>query len=277
VWDVAASKPKAKAKARTQGPTKAPFKKPALDKRDIFIRQYLIHSNATRAYREAGYQDHVGIHQSASNLLRSPYVQSRIADMRAEQLAKLDVKVEQVFDRYRAVAFGDPAAITEFITGACRYCHGIEHGYQWKTAREFSDAVEEYMGKGEAYHANHTAPDCEGGFGYRFSNPPHPDCPECDGEGIPRVRFKDTRLMTDDERKLFAGVKETQNGIEFKLNDQMVALKALAEHLHFNKLRDESIANTLLNAITELQDRGIMGRMPIASTTPKPPAEGSEA
>lgn len=268
---MAARKSQTKPKAKPTGPAKAPRKKPALDKRDEFIRLYLIHKNASRAYREAGYQDGAHVRTSAHHLLASPYVQQRLADAREEHLAKLDVKVDQVFDRFRAIAFGDPAAITEHVTGACRYCHGNDHRYQWKTPREFSDAVEAYMAKGEAYHAVHSPPDSEGGYGYRFSAAPHPDCPECDGEGIARVRFKDTRLMTDDERKLFAGVKETQNGIEFKFNDQLAALKALAEHLQFYKARDESNANALARAVAELQDRGAMGRMPINN---KPEGDG---
>lgn len=42
-----------------------------------------------------------------------PYVASRQADQREIILASLDLKVEHVFDRFTAIAFGDPAAITE--------------------------------------------------------------------------------------------------------------------------------------------------------------------
>lgn len=34
--------------------------------------------------------------------------------------------------------------------------------------------------------------DPQGGYGYDLNLAPHPDCPECDGHGIPRVVFKDT-------------------------------------------------------------------------------------
>lgn len=262
-----------KGKKASRGSTKAPRKQPALDRREEFIRLYLIHKNASQAYREAGYQDGPGTRQNAHRLLTSDYVRDRLAEEREKALAKLDVKVEAVLDRFKAIAFGDAAAITEYVVGACRYCYGHDHRYQWRTHREFADAMEAYMAKGETYHANHAAPDDEGGYGYRFNVPPHPECPECEGDGIPEVRFKDTRLMTPDERKLFAGVKQTQHGIEFKLNDQIAALKELAEHVQFYKARDDHNANALARAIAELQDRGQMGRMPIRKDTPKPEGE----
>ena len=99
---MAAKQSQTKASAKARGPAKAPRKKPALDKRDEFIRLYLIHKNASRAYREAGYQATTGLHQCAHALLRSPYVQERLADERETQLARLDVKVDQIFDRFKA-------------------------------------------------------------------------------------------------------------------------------------------------------------------------------
>ncbi len=268
-----AIKPRAKAKA---GAAKPPRGKPAQDKRDIFIRQYLIHKNKTKAYREAGFNSPPHTErQNAHRVFTSEYVQDRITEAREENLRSLDVKVTDVFDRFKAIAFGDAAAITKYITGACRYCHGIDHRYQWRTQREFADAMEAYMGKGETYHANHTAPDCEGGFGYMHKTPPHPDCPECEGEGVDRVRFKPTQLMTEDERKLFAGVKVTQHGIEFKLNDQMAALKELAEHLQFYKERDETNANAIAVLLERMREASAIGRMPLRKDEPK--ADGGDA
>jgi len=255
-----------------KGSGKAPRKKPALDKRDEFIRLYLIHKNASQAYREAGYKATTSVRQNAHDLLTSPYVRDRLADARENVLARLDVKVDQVFDRFKAIAFGDPAALTEYIIGACRYCHSMDHRYHWKTHREYADAMEAYMQLPEAARIYKIAPDDEGGYGYKASAPPHPDCPECDGRGIPSVQFKDTRLMTPDERKLFAGVKVTQHGIEFKLNDQMGALKELAEHIQFYKERDETNANAVARLITDLRARGTIQRMPLR----KDPPEGEQ-
>lgn len=258
-----------KGKKASRGSAKAPRKQPALDRREEFIRFYLIHKNASQAYREAGYQDGPGTRQSASALLSSPYVQDRLADEREKTLAKLDVKVEDVLDRFKAIAFGDAAAITEYVVGACRYCHGIDHHYQWRHQDELTQATEDAIRESDRSGKAARFPDAHGGIGYRASMPPHPDCPNCDGDGIARVKFKDTRLMTPDERKLFAGVKQTQHGIEFKLNDQVAALKELAEHVQFYKARDDHNANALARAIAEIQDRGAMGRMPLRKDQPE--------
>lgn len=270
------STPRKPAAAKRKGPAKPkPAKRtPAIDRREVFIRQYLIHKNKARAYREAGFDTSPQAdRQNAHRLFTTDYVQSRIQDERSQHLAALDVQVATVFDKLKAVAFGDAAAITEYVTGACRYCHGVDHRYQWRTHREFADAMEVYMGKGELHHAVYAPPENEGGYGFRQSAAPHPDCPECEGEGVSRVRFKDTRLMTDDERKFFAGVKQTQHGIEFKFNDQMAALKDLAEHLQFFKARDEANANAIGRLIADLHSRGEISRMPMRADTAQPEAE----
>lgn len=60
------------------------------DRREAFVRHFLIHGNATRAYREAGYKDGPGTRQSAHRLLTSADIQARIAEERQELLAMLD-------------------------------------------------------------------------------------------------------------------------------------------------------------------------------------------
>lgn len=230
-------------------------------RREAFVRHYFIHQNASRAYREAGYKDGPGTRQSAHRLLTSADIQARILEERQKLLAALYMKVEDLVRRYRDIAFADIASIVGLHAGVCRYCHGIDHRYHWKTHRAFADAMQVYMGK--LHHTIYAAPDDEGGYGYRFSVAPHPDCPECDGEGEPRVRFKDTRLMTDDERKLFVGVKQTQHGIEFKFNDQMSALKELAKRIGFHEAKDDRNTSAVVRLILDLQHRSQMQRMPL--------------
>lgn len=266
---MAGKRTSAKGKTKPRGPAKASRRKPAQDKREIFIRQYLIHKNASRAYREAGYQDGTGTAQSAHRLLTTAYVQRRLAEEQQQLLEMLDVKVETVFKRLKDVAFGDIAAITEYIVGSCRYCHGVGHQYQWRDEAEHDEAIEEAIresdrsGKLVKY-----PPSLDGGTGYSRNVPPHPDCPQCDGDGISRIRFKDTRLMTDAERALFSGVEQTQHGMKYRFEDRMAALERLAENLQFYKERDETNANAVARLIAELQDRGQVGRMPLRKDEP---------
>lgn len=257
-------KSKAKAKVAT---AKVPRQKPAQDRRDIFIRQYLIHKNASRAYRESGYEDGPSVHQNASRLLTSDYVQRRLADAKAETLAKLDVKAEDVLRRLVNIAFADAAEITAYEVGACRYCHGVDHHYHWRTQRELDDETSAAIKESDRSGKPVKWPDPIGGTGYTTKSPPHPDCPECDGAGIPRLRFKDTRLLTPAERALFAGVEQTQNGLRYRFNDQMAAIKHIAEHVQFFKARDEANANAFARAIAEISTRG--SKMPLRKDEPK--------
>lgn len=263
------SPPKGKKAKKPTGPEKAPRKKPALDKRELFIRQYLIHKNASRAYLEAGFEGGIYTRQNAHRLLTSDYVQGRLAEEQARALDELDVKVDQVFTRLKHIAFGDIAQITQYKVGACRYCHGVGHAYQWRDIAEYQAelelAIAESDRSGKPVKYPHSQ---DGGFGYSRNLPPHPECPQCDGDGIPRIVFKDTRLMTEAERALFAGVEQTQHGIKYRFEDRMAAIERLAEHLQFYKKRDDHNANALARAIAEIQSRGAMGRMPINQGKP---------
>ena len=78
-------------------------------------------------------------------------------------------------------------ALTAYRRGACRYCHGIEHHFQWKTPREFSEAVELHMLKSEAYQAQ-PPPRPKWKAATATASPQHPQ------PGLPRMRRPGHRL-----------------------------------------------------------------------------------
>ncbi len=230
-----ATRPKAPAKPRA----KPKAERPTEDKREIFIRRYLIHKNASRAYVEAGYQDGPGTRQSAHRLLTSAYVQGRLAEEQAEILRTLDVEVATVFSRLRDMAFADATQVTSYHVGACRYCHGKDHRYHWRTPREYEAALAEAIRESDKTGKHVALPDNAGGYGFSAKLPANPECPECDGYGVPQPVFKDTRLMTDAEKALFAGVEVTERGLKFKINDQVAALNRLGTELGMFKTQHE--------------------------------------
>ncbi len=73
---------------------------------------------------------------------------------------------------------------------------------------EYEDAVKKAM------LANKAPPQDVGGYGYDDTLDPNPDCPQCNGSGIGRAHFHDTRDLTGPARRLFAGVKEGKFGVE---------------------------------------------------------------
>jgi phage terminase small subunit len=239
------------------------------NRREVFIRKYLEIGNASQAYRKAGYKDGPGTRQSAHRLLTSAYVQARILEERQKLLAVLDVKVEDVVRRFRDIAFADIADVVALHSGACRYCHGIDHAYQWRTPREFKASLAEPSSECVLERSEETTISPEGGYGYDLNRPPHPDCPECDGYGIPLVVLKDTRLLSDAERAVFAGVVKTKNGTYYRFHNQVEALKELAVRLGFYTDSDDSQDNALAQAVLELQSRGQIGRMPLWKGVPE--------
>lgn len=64
---------------------------------------------------------------------------------------------------------------------------------------------------------------------------PNPQCLKCVGLGVRMVELADTRKLTGAARRLYAGAKQTKDGIEIKMRDQDGALKSLASYLGMEK------------------------------------------
>lgn len=200
-----------------------------LNKREeAFIREYIVDMNGTQAAIKAGYSPRTA-GQKANNLLKKVEILTEIQAQIKARFERLDIDADTLLNRAATVLRADPRQLTSHHIGACRYCWGVEHRYHWRTPREFSEAVEQHMLKGEAYQANHPAPDNEGGYGYRKTRGPNPDCPECDGLGVPYTVFADTKHLSDEAAILFEGVKESRHGIEFVMASKKEAFDVLAK------------------------------------------------
>ena len=71
--------------------------------------------------------------------------------------------------------------------------------------------------------------------------------------------------MTDAEKIVFEGVKETKNGIQYVMADRMAALVAIGKHLGlFERAKNEGI-DAVAEAIRQISDAG--SAMPIRSVT----------
>lgn len=139
---------------------------------------------------------------------------------------------DQVLAELSAIAFADFNELVEYRRGACRHCHGTEHRFQYRTqvalnlatyaARKAFERSPESLT--EEFKFEH------GGVGYRRTLEPHPECPECDGLGEEYPVLKDTRKLTPQARRLYAGVKLTKDGIEVKTQSKDKALELLMRH-----------------------------------------------
>ena len=71
--------------------------------------------------------------------------------------------------------------------------------------------------------------DQEGGIGFNPHMAPHENCPDCMGEGTIHTIVKDTRFLSPAAVALYAGIKQTKDGIEVKMHPKTDALEKLAQ------------------------------------------------
>lgn len=187
-----------------------------------FVEEYLIDLNAKQAAIRAGYAER-SAEVTASRLLSNAKVAAAIQERMSARSQRTKITADMVLDRWWSIATADPGSLTQLRRGCCRYCHGDDHLFQWKDEAEFSRALDN-ADEGKE-------PSDEGGYGFRPFYTPHPSCPECGGEGMPRVYAEDTRNLGPEAKMLFAGVKQTKEGLEVKMQDQAKALENVARHL----------------------------------------------
>src|ERR1044072_750226 len=162
-------------------------------------------------YKTDGWSNQA-IAATAHKLSVSPDIAMRITKLQNEQRSKaiehLSMDVIGLLRIYIAIAMVDPNELISVKVGCCRFCHGDGHAYQWKE-REFVQECD-----AAADRKDGKLPDIAGGFGFDHTVPPHPDCPECRGEGVHRLVPKDTTKLSPGALHLYRGAQQTKEGIK---------------------------------------------------------------
>lgn len=215
-----------------------------------FVEHYLADLNGTQAYKLAvdtpGMSDSVAA-SAASRLLRTVKVQKLLATRVKAMFDRTEGLQDRMLAQQFALAFADPNELVEHRRDACRHCHGINHKYQFtpvgleKRQEEWERAVREAV----AQEQEPPAWDELGGIGFDPRKEPHADCPECFGEGVPRVVMKDTRNLSPAAKALYAGAKHGKDGIEILTHSQEKARDVLLKIL---KLYDDK-AEVILGVV----------------------------
>lgn len=195
-----------------------------------FADEYLIDLKARPAALRAGYAESSAQVQ-ADRMLKNPYVSAYIRMRQAEASERTGIKQDALLQRLEAMSRADVNELVEFRRGACRHCWGRDHRYQYTPA--------EYERQRKLFEEKQNADpklaekefDVAGGIGFNPNKPPHPECPECHGEGEGRTIFKDTGRASPEARALYMGMKETQHGLEVKITSPLEAVKLLGDHL----------------------------------------------
>lgn len=199
-----------------------------------FVEEYLIDLNRTAAYKRAGYKGEGNTaYVNASRLLRNAKVGQAVRDAMDARAKRTQISQDAVLQWWWDIATADATQLTELHHYCCRYCWGFGHNYQWRDMVEFE---EERL---KAVEKKSREPDDAGGYGYDAQLDPNPDCPRCNGLGLSRPVFHDTRDATGAARRLFAGIKEGKFGMEVITRNQDEALKMVAQHLGMLKSKTE--------------------------------------
>lgn len=199
-------------------------------KQERFVQEYLIDLNASQAAVRAGYTG--APNRIGPRLLANVGILAQIEIAQKQASESSGITAKRVLTEIWNIATADPRDLVEHKVGNCRYCWGKEHRYQ-RTDREFDDdkRANEHARKTLAIERRPPPFSPQGGKGYARNREPNPNCPECGGDGIGRTVIHDTRKISAGAASLFAGIKETKDGIEVKVHSKDASLEKLCRHL----------------------------------------------
>lgn len=223
-------------------------------KQDAFVLAYLETGNASEAYRRAydtRNMQPVTIHNRARELVKQQTVKGRIDELRNEAVENATIDRAGVLKMLTEIATADANDLMQIQVRCCRNCWGIGFKRQWKSEAELAIAValaldqtakdlkawerDVAIGSKRPQPDPVPIPDDAGGFGFDVYASPNPECPHCLGEGHVMPVVKDTRKLKGAARRLYAGFKQTKDGIEIKIADQTHARGLLAKEFGIAK------------------------------------------
>lgn len=208
----------------------------------LFIAEYIKDQNATAAAERAGYSDP----NYGRQLIANPNVAQAIAQQQKASIARTLGSADEVLAQMWQLATFDANQLSQYRRGACRYCWGFGHHYQWRDAVEFEEK------RLEAVERDRREPEDSGGYGYDHNKEPNLECPRCNGDGIGQPYFPDTRKLPAISRLAYSGVKVGKNGVEItaisreRMFEAVMKRLGLADSEFAQKLQQIEIDRRLL-------------------------------
>lgn len=210
-------------------------------KQKLFADAYLADRslNATAAYKAAGYaakNDNVAAVE-ASKLLSNPKIVAYVASRQQERIERIELKQDDVLRVLLNMMAADANELVEYRRHCCRFCWGVDNKYQRTASEMDADRAnyEQQVLKQQADPQMAGKPvqpfNEAGGIGYDERKGPNKDCGECFGDGVGKTIIKDTRTLSPAARALYAGVKQTKEGIEVKMQAKDTHLQLLMRHM----------------------------------------------
>lgn len=158
----------------------------------------------------------------AHQTLRRVKVAERLASERLRIKQKFEIDRDGLLQRFLAIAEADPNELTQMRHLACGHC--------WSGNR------------GSAMYVD-----------------PDPECESCSGEGVAVPWIADTRRLSPAGRALFAGVKQTKDGVQVLMHDKVAALVNIAKIIGAFEEDNRQKGRGMADAVREFF-AGIQGR-----------------
>lgn len=240
-------------------------------KQQRFVDEYLIDLNASQAAVRAGYSKGTAGSIGHENL-KKPEIQLAITEARKRQQERTQINADTVVMQAWNIITADPRELVDVKVGCCRCCHGDGFKLQ-RTIQEFNHDREIWLDKGN----DPSEFDEQGGIGFNPLLPPNPECPECSGDGRPRIALKDTRLLSPKALALYAGAKQTKFGIEIQMHDKAAYAEKLWKHLGLYEKDNEQKTDpltALLNRIAQGNGNGFRPVQNDPEAPVQPPVSG---
>ena len=253
-----AAKPAAKPARKTGGKPSAKAMERAAEKakkltpqEEMFAIELAASGNQAEAYRKAypGSSNWLpaSLYSKASVLAAREKVSARVDELRAIAAKQNELGVAELLRMHVEIATADARELVEYRRIPCRHCHGKDHRYQF-TPAEMERAREKHEEK-QAEAKSPTPFDEKGGVGYTKKRAPHPDCPECHGDGLGEMLVSDTRKLSRVGAQLYEGVKLGKEGLEVKTRSRGDSLAAIGRHRGFFK-EDNKVEVSVFDAET---------------------------
>lgn len=235
-------------------------------KQQRFVDEYMVDLNSTQAAIRAGYSPHTANEQGAQ-LLAKLSVQQAVKEARSAQQKRTSITADTVLMEIANVALADARELVEVKTGCCRCCYGEGHKYQ-RTLLEMNTDRERWLDKSK----DPAEFDEQGGIGFNPLLLPNAECPNCGGDGQARTVLKDTRKLSPAAVALYAGAKQTKEGIEIKMHSKMDALEKLAKHVGLYEKDNSQRVDPLAALLGRIASGNGNGFAPVADDPERQPS-----
>lgn len=210
-------------------------------RKELFCRAYMETWSAQAAAIAAGYSKREAA-SAGYAVLRDPEIQLRLRELFAERARTIGMNGDDLMRLWAAIIDFDMNEIVELRRTCCPWCYSPDPHQKLLKPSELEEAEKDWTKRRAALMA--VDADDPGEFEYKLpfwdtSKPPVATCPECHGDGTATVFYHDTRYMGALAKKMYCGIKKTQDG-EFDVVtlDKETALTNLARALGVFKDRE---------------------------------------